>query len=68
MPPEEKWYINFKEAILYDLPLTSQQKQRIQKMMELYHQSTERKEQPANNSMPSKDIPQQWGYNKNIFR
>ena len=68
MPPEEKRYINFKEAIPYDLPLTSQQKQRIQKMMELYHHTTERRELPANNSMPSKDSPQKLGYNKNIFR
>lgn len=57
MPPEEKRYINFKQAIPYDLPLTSQQKQRIQKMMELYH-TPERRQLPANNSMPSKDIPQ----------
>lgn len=64
MPPEERWYVNFKGAMLCDSPLTSQQKQSIQKMMESCHQSVEGRELPASNSMPGKDTPQQWGYSK----
>lgn len=54
MPPEERWYVNFKGAMLCDSPLTSQQKQSIQKMMESCHQSVEGRELPTNALCPAK--------------